>query len=112
MTGIGTMKKIPMNLPRRRVRLLLQPDGLQIASIRWRMETARHPGFLTDCKAYDPCVYCGGRANTWEHIQPRVLGGAESWENLSRACLKCNNKRGHMPFLLFVLARHNACSLL
>ncbi|ROS59242.1 5-methylcytosine-specific restriction endonuclease McrA [Frigoribacterium sp. PhB160] len=37
------------------------------------------------------CAYCGGSASTIDHVQPRSRGGADSWENLVAACLRCNN---------------------
>jgi 5-methylcytosine-specific restriction endonuclease McrA len=42
------------------------------------------------------CQYCG-RSDvvlTIDHIIPRARGGAESWENLVAACIRCNNKKG------------------
>ncbi|WP_285727248.1 HNH endonuclease [Psychromicrobium xiongbiense] len=44
------------------------------------------------------CAYCGGSASTIDHIQPKSRGGADSWENLVAACLRCNNlKSDHTP---------------
>jgi 5-methylcytosine-specific restriction endonuclease McrA len=40
------------------------------------------------------CGYCGGSANTIDHVMPRSRGGADSWENLVACCLRCNNKKG------------------
>ena len=37
------------------------------------------------------CGYCGKPATTIDHILPRSRGGADSWENLVAACLRCNN---------------------
>ena len=37
------------------------------------------------------CGYCGGAANTIDHVMPRSRGGEDSWENLVACCLKCNN---------------------
>lgn len=43
------------------------------------------------------CVYCGSHLSplTVDHIIPRSRGGADSWENLACACVKCNNKKGN-----------------
>jgi 5-methylcytosine-specific restriction endonuclease McrA len=30
-----------------------------------------------------------------DHIIPRSRGGLDSWENLTTACIKCNNKKGN-----------------
>ncbi|MHB1171124.1 MAG: HNH endonuclease [Lacisediminihabitans sp.] len=40
------------------------------------------------------CAYCGGSANTIDHVLPRSRGGADSWENLVACCLRCNNLKG------------------
>jgi 5-methylcytosine-specific restriction endonuclease McrA len=40
------------------------------------------------------CGYCGGTANTIDHVMPRSRGGQDSWENLVACCLHCNNKKG------------------
>lgn len=36
------------------------------------------------------CGYCGGRANTYDHVLPRSRGGADTWFNLVAACGPCN----------------------
>ncbi|PTT67147.1 HNH endonuclease, partial [Arthrobacter sp. HMWF013] len=37
-------------------------------------------------------------AHTIDHVQPKSRGGADSWENLVAACLRCNNTKGdHTP---------------
>jgi 5-methylcytosine-specific restriction endonuclease McrA len=43
------------------------------------------------------CTYCGtGQPPlTMDHIIPRSRGGTDSWENLTTACIKCNNKKGN-----------------
>ncbi|MES2169478.1 MAG: HNH endonuclease [Actinomycetota bacterium] len=40
------------------------------------------------------CGYCGGSANTIDHVLPRSRGGQDSWENLVACCLRCNNVKG------------------
>ena len=40
------------------------------------------------------CAYCGGSANTIDHVQPRSRGGADSWENLVACCHECNHRKG------------------
>jgi 5-methylcytosine-specific restriction endonuclease McrA len=40
------------------------------------------------------CAYCGGSANTIDHVLPRSRGGEDSWENLVACCLRCNNEKG------------------
>lgn len=41
------------------------------------------------------CGYCGGHANTVDHVLPHSRGGAMSWDNLVAACLKCNGRKGN-----------------
>ncbi|MFS0885046.1 HNH endonuclease [Aeromicrobium sp. 179-A 4D2 NHS] len=41
------------------------------------------------------CGYCGGKANTMDHIMPRSRGGLVTWENSISACLKCNSKKAN-----------------
>lgn len=41
------------------------------------------------------CAYCGGLAETVDHIIPRSRGGDLSWENAVAACLKCNNRKAN-----------------
>lgn len=42
------------------------------------------------------CMYCGDHHPplTVDHIIPRSRGGADVWENLVCACVKCNNRKG------------------
>jgi 5-methylcytosine-specific restriction endonuclease McrA len=43
------------------------------------------------------CNYCGSGATplTMDHIIPRSRGGMDSWENLTTACIRCNNRKGN-----------------
>jgi len=43
------------------------------------------------------CQYCGTKGSplTVDHIMPKVRGGQDSWENLTTACVSCNNKKGN-----------------
>jgi 5-methylcytosine-specific restriction endonuclease McrA len=42
------------------------------------------------------CQYCGYHGNelTLDHVIPRSRGGADSWENIVVACMRCNVKKG------------------
>lgn len=42
------------------------------------------------------CQYCGvtSKELTIDHVIPKRLGGATSWENLVCCCRKCNSKKG------------------
>lgn len=39
------------------------------------------------------CVYCGGKADTIDHVQPRSRGGAHTWENCVACCARCNTRK-------------------
>lgn len=40
------------------------------------------------------CAYCGKKGDTIDHIVPKCLGGAETWDNVITACTTCNGKKG------------------
>lgn len=40
------------------------------------------------------CAYCGGHADTVDHVLPRSRGGGDSWFNLVAACRPCNGRKG------------------
>lgn len=61
--------------------------------MRWKY---RHsPGCTKDAiKARDGmCGYCGGAAETVDHIVPRSRGGLITWTNAVAACVKCNQRK-------------------
>jgi len=39
------------------------------------------------------CAYCGGKADTVDHVVPRSRGGEHSWENCVAACSSCNHRK-------------------
>lgn len=39
------------------------------------------------------CAYCGGRAQTIDHVVPRSRGGTHSWQNCVACCAKCNHRK-------------------
>ncbi len=39
------------------------------------------------------CAYCGGRADTIDHVLPRSRGGGNAWINLVAACSPCNGRK-------------------
>jgi 5-methylcytosine-specific restriction endonuclease McrA len=40
------------------------------------------------------CQYCGGPAESLDHIRPRSKGGDHSWENVVACCRACNVRKG------------------
>lgn len=44
------------------------------------------------------CQYCGGHADSIDHVFPRSRGGGHHWENVAAACKPCNlGKRDRTP---------------
>ena len=44
------------------------------------------------------CQYCGGIADSIDHVVPRARGGAHTWDNVVAACRPCNiRKRDRLP---------------
>jgi 5-methylcytosine-specific restriction endonuclease McrA len=43
--------------------------------------------------ASGPCVYCGDRATTADHVRPLSSGGRHVIENLVPACRSCNSSK-------------------
>jgi 5-methylcytosine-specific restriction endonuclease McrA len=43
------------------------------------------------------CQYCGSGSEplSIDHVVPRSRGGADSWENVTTACLTCNVRKGN-----------------
>lgn len=39
------------------------------------------------------CAYCGGKAETIDHVIPRSRGGAHAWENCVACCAQCNHRK-------------------
>ena len=39
------------------------------------------------------CAYCGGRADTVDHVIPRSRGGQHTWENCVACCSTCNHRK-------------------
>jgi len=39
------------------------------------------------------CQYCGGAAESIDHVVPRSRGGEHSWENVVAACKRCNSQK-------------------
>jgi 5-methylcytosine-specific restriction endonuclease McrA len=43
------------------------------------------------------CAYCGGAAETVDHVVPKALGGTSSWRNCVACCRPCNARKGKKP---------------
>lgn len=44
-----------------------------------------------------PCSYCGGTADTTDHLVSLTAGGRHCLENIVAACKPCNSRKGPMP---------------
>src|SRR5688572_5633321 len=40
------------------------------------------------------CQYCGGQAESIDHVLPRSRGGEHTWENVVACCRTCNMRKG------------------
>jgi 5-methylcytosine-specific restriction endonuclease McrA len=40
------------------------------------------------------CQYCGGPAESIDHVTPRSRGGDHTWENVVACCRPCNVRKG------------------
>lgn len=41
------------------------------------------------------CQYCGGPAESLDHVTPRSRGGDHTWENVVACCRRCNVAKGN-----------------
>ena len=41
------------------------------------------------------CAYCGGHADTVDHVVPRSRGGTLTWDNAVAACQTCNHRKAN-----------------
>jgi 5-methylcytosine-specific restriction endonuclease McrA len=39
------------------------------------------------------CQYCGGPAESIDHVVPRSRGGSHSWDNVVACCRRCNSRK-------------------
>lgn len=68
-----------------------------IVKVPYRRQTAlsRRALFARDGNS---CQYCGGPADSIDHVMPRSRGGAHTWDNVAAACRPCNlAKRDRTP---------------
>lgn len=60
-----------------------------------RTALSRKAVFIRDQYA---CQYCGGYADSIDHVMPRSRGGRHTWDNVAAACRPCNlRKRDRTP---------------
>lgn len=49
-----------------------------------------------------PCYYCGGKAESVDHLLPRSKGGKNDLANLVPACMRCNQMKSDMTLEEFL----------
>lgn len=93
------------------------PDKFRANQKRYRRRNPRqHPLRLAPLDAeaiayaevigHDPCVYCGGPADTLDHIEPISRSFNSDWDNLAPACRPCNSAKGTRKLLIHLLHRN------
>lgn len=65
----------------------------------------RHRSIWYEILKNDPCCYCGRESNTIEHPIPFSICKIGGWRNSVGACKNCNQRRGAMGLLRFILYR-------
>jgi 5-methylcytosine-specific restriction endonuclease McrA len=53
----------------------------------------------------DPCAYCGEAGQVNDHIDPISRGGVNEFDNLTRACFRCNMAKNAIPLLRWLVRR-------
>lgn len=56
---------------------------------------------------HDPCAYCGGCGGAIDHIDPKSMGGARTFDNESGTCSLCNSRKGQLKPLQFLLREYH-----
>jgi len=86
---------------KRRIRVRMSPAERHIVGFVARSNRrAKAYGLPDRLRAQDvrqlvigPCVYCGGLADTWDHVVALRAGGANHVDNLVSACAQCNRSK-------------------
>ena len=70
---------------------------VRYVSMAWKYRHGAGPACTKEgVKARDGrCAYCGGKAETVDHVLPRSRGGRSSWLNLVAACFVCNHRKAN-----------------
>jgi 5-methylcytosine-specific restriction endonuclease McrA len=63
-------------------------DRADLRTQEWKRTRA----FILDRDAHT-CAYCGGEADTVDHIVPKSLGGGNEPGNLLACCRRCNSAK-------------------
>ncbi|MEG3615727.1 MULTISPECIES: HNH endonuclease [Isoptericola] len=69
---------------------------VRYVAMRWLYRGGRPTVTKDGVKRRDgACAYCGGPAQTVDHVVPRSRGGDSSWLNLVAACRACNHRKAN-----------------
>nr|WP_246246611.1 HNH endonuclease [Isoptericola sediminis] len=69
---------------------------VRYVAMRWIYRGTRPTVTKDGVKQRDgECAYCGGPAQTVDHVIPRSRGGDSSWLNLVAACEACNHRKAN-----------------
>lgn len=70
---------------------------VRYVSMAWKYRRTDGPPCTKEgIKARDGrCAYCGGKAETVDHVLPRSRGGRSTWLNLVACCFYDNHRKGN-----------------
>lgn len=84
---------------RKRAAINLKVSSVDIAAYRQALRS-------------DPCSYCGGVADTLDHIEARAAGGSGRWSNATATCNLCNSGKRDRSLLGYLGWRvHRAATM-
>jgi len=70
------------------------------------VEQVRNTEAYIEVLGADVCAYCGGPADTIDHIDALSAGGNHVWDNLTAACRACNSTKHAASLLVFLLRNY------
>jgi 5-methylcytosine-specific restriction endonuclease McrA len=77
-------------------------DPHQIVTLDWLERSRRVRRPWRSILRRDPCAYCGAPAQTVDHIVAKARAGADRWDNLTGACVRCNRAKTTRALLMFL----------
>lgn len=82
-----------------------QRERLRIEKRKRRLDRNSDAFIYSEIVRRDPCAYCGERGGVVDHIVSLSTGGANRWDNLTGACLRCNSSKRSKDLVGFLHAR-------
>lgn len=67
--------------------------SFEMAALRWLAASENYRRETQAALEGLSCVYCGGPAQTMDHVIPRAIGGPDDPANLLPACRSCNGSK-------------------